>query len=217
MRLLMIAPEQPGINSIPEIRLITRTHHVSLLNGPVSKKDVYEACRASDFQGIHIASHGTPDCIVLSGQETLSNEDVAQLGRMCGAQFIFSNTCMSSHTASYLVGHGIQYVIYTNDNVKDAEAWKMPAAFYDVLQNGHGKDVIGAFRVADSGEGNYGLTVAPALLDEAMHALVACAERRADKDAIPLTPAQFAIIFMALTVTVTLLDQLITYLAGGFK
>ena len=211
----MIAPEQPGINSIPEIRTITRLHHVSLLNGPVSKRDIYDACRNSTFQGIHIASHGSPDAICLSNAELLTGEDIAQLGRISEAVFVFSNTCMSAQMASYLVRHGITYVIHTTGDIKDAEAWKLPAAFYDVLQNGHGKDVVGAFRVADSGDSDYELKIDPDLIDRA---LLALAEKEAvRRQPIQLTPTRIALIFTGMAVTIAALVQIMTYLAGGFK
>jgi len=164
VRVLLIAPDQRDLNTVPEIRIITQKHHVTLLNGVVTAEDVYAACRIIRFQVIHFATHSNAELVALSGVETLAADDIAQLDRMTGAECIVFNSCLSGKLASYCVAHGASYCIYSNVNLPDNDAWKFPAAFYDALSNGHSRDVVGSFAVADSGSGDYGLAVSLAII-----------------------------------------------------
>lgn len=162
MRILLVAPNQPGLNSVPEIRALSDMHRVSVLNGTVTVADVYDAARHSPRDIIHFAAHSTPDAIQLS-DGVLSPEDVAQIARITGAKLVFFNSCLSARHAAYAVSHGVTYAISTTVEISDVDAWRTPLAFYEALAEQ--RDTIGtidyaaAFGQADSGNGNYALSV----------------------------------------------------------
>lgn len=163
MQILLIAPDQLGINNIPEVRAITSMGRTVVLSGTVTAGDIYQAVRNKKFDIIHFATHGNEQAQALSGDETLSPEDVAQCARLAGAQLVFFSSCRSGLFASYITRHGVQYAIHTNIELKDRDAWKLPSAFYDILSEvesaGTPLNYVEAFATADSGDGNYGLAM----------------------------------------------------------
>lgn len=162
MRILLIAPDQPGLNAIPEIRTLSDMHQVSVLNGTVTVAHVYDAVRHGARDVIHFATHSTPDLIQLS-DGALAPEDVAQIARIAGAKLVFFNSCMSGRHAAYAVSHGVAYAIHANVDLIDAEAWRTPLAFYEALADqidNNTIDFAAAFAQADNGNGTYGLSIA---------------------------------------------------------
>jgi hypothetical protein len=166
MRVLVIAPDQPGINTRPEIRQIQRRHHMSVLDGTVTATDIYECCRETHFDVHHYATHSGPDGVELSNQVIFGPEEIAQVARLKETQTLFFNSCQAGKLASYAVRHGLRYAVHTNIDLEDAEAWKAAIAFYGSMENGHAKDIVGAYVVADSGDGEYGLAVSPTYIQE---------------------------------------------------
>lgn len=166
MRVLVIAPDQPGLNTKPEIRQIQRRHHMSVLDGTVTAEDIYQACRETKFDVHHYATDSGHDGVLLSNGQIFTAEDIAQVARIHDTACLFFNSCNSSGIAAYSVRHGVRFAIHTNIPLLDNEAWKPALAFYESLQNGHGKDIVGAYIVADSGDGDYGLYVSPAYVQE---------------------------------------------------
>lgn len=161
MRVLVIAPDQPGIDTLPEIRSIQRRHHMSILGGVVKPQDIYDACRDTRFDVHHYATHSGPQGALLSEGVLFTAEDIAQVARMKDTETIFFNSCESGRLASYAVRHGVRYAIHTNIDLLDGDAWKPAMTFYGYLENGHSRDIVGAFVVADSGDGDYGLQISP--------------------------------------------------------
>jgi hypothetical protein len=163
MQILLIVPDQPGINNIPEVRAITSLGRTVVLSGTVTAGDVYQTVRNKKFDIIHFATHGDESVQALSGDETLSPEDVAQCARLAGAQLVFFSSCRSGLFASYVTRHGVQFAVHTNIELKDRDAWKLPSAFYDILSEAEGTGIalnyVEAFATADSGDGNYGLAM----------------------------------------------------------
>lgn len=163
---MVIAPDQPGINTRPEVRQIQRRHHMSVLDGTVTAADIYDCCRETRFDVHHYATHSGPDGVQLSDGQLFSAEDIAQVVRLKETATLFFNSCNSGKLASYAVRHGARYAVHTNIELDDDDAWKAAVAFYGSLENGHGKDIVGAYVVADSGDGDYGLSVSPTYLQE---------------------------------------------------
>lgn len=170
MRILLVAPDTPDIESIPEIRDMTRMQHrVMVLNGHVSDKDVFQEVERNEWDAIHFACHSDSDFVYLSrrilkdGQQgdyyTLKPEDVLQLARRARSILVFFNSCDSSRFASYLTLRGVKNVIATTTILLQRDAWKMPLAFYGELkrqlENGIEFDVATAFLSATSGDGTY--------------------------------------------------------------
>lgn len=139
---------------------------MSVLDGTVTAEDVYQACRDTKFDVHHYATDSGRDGVLLSNGQVFTAEDIAQVARLKETQCLFFNSCNSSGLAAYSVRHGVRFAVHTNVALPDGEAWKPALAFYESLQNGHGKDIVGAYVVADSGDGDYGLYVSPAYLQE---------------------------------------------------
>lgn len=166
MRVLIIAPDQPGINSVPEVRLIQAWHHTSTLNARVTSEDIFRACQDTAFDIIHFATHGGPEGILLSDNELFSAEDIAQVARLRETKEVFFNACSTSKVAAYVVSHGVRTAITATIDFGDFHAWKLPAAYYSARRNGHSKDPVGAYVIADSGDGDYTLTISPSWVQE---------------------------------------------------
>lgn len=163
IRVLLFAPDQPGVNSIPEVRTITALLRVTVLNGTVTAQDIYSEARHGKYSVLHFVTHSEDYAVHLSNGETLSPEDVAQIARLCGAQLIMFNSCRSGVMAAYAVAHDVPCAIYCNVELLEREAWKLPLAFYSLLAEQAAElgviDIPGAFNGADTGEGLYGLLV----------------------------------------------------------
>ena len=163
IRVLLIAPDQPGVNTIPEVRTITALLRVTVLNGTVTAQDIYNEARHGKYAVIHFVTHSEDYAVHLSDGETLSPEDVAQVARLCAAQLILFNSCRSGVMAAYAVAHGVPATIYCNVELLEREAWKLPLSFYSLLAEQMASigvlDIASAFHGADTGEGLYGLLV----------------------------------------------------------
>lgn len=154
MRVLLIVPTvQPAIDTVPEIRSITSLHQVTVVNGDVSIRELYQIAQRGNFDVIHFGTHGG----------TYQAEDILSLARVASASLVFLNACSTGRVASYLVAHGISYAISTNVELADMQAWKVPLSFYEYLaRQEHAGEVLNypvAYSQADSGDGDYSLSV----------------------------------------------------------
>lgn len=164
VRILVIAPDQPGLNTRREVRQIQRKHHMSILDGAVTPEDIYQAVRETAFDIHHYATDSGPEGVALSDGVIFGPDEIAGVARIKETPCLFFNSCNSGRLAAYAVRHGVRYAVHTNIELADADAWKPAVGFYESLQNGHGKDYVGAYIVADSGDGDYGLSVDPEYL-----------------------------------------------------
>lgn len=167
LRILLIAPELPGIDAVPELRTIASRHQVMPLTGAVSARDIYQHARDRSYHVLHFATHSHDELVVLSNGETFTPEDVASVGKLAGAELVFFNSCRSGLLANYAVRHGLSYAVYANIDLPDTNAWKMPSSFYDFLfdQPEGAADYAAAFYRADSGDGIHGLSISPQMLN----------------------------------------------------
>jgi len=154
VRVLLIVPTvQPAIDTVPEIRSITSLHQVTVINGSVSIRELYQIAQRGNFDVIHFGTHGG----------TYQAEDILSLARVASASLVFLNACNTGKIASYLVAHGIPYAISTNVELADMEAWKVPLSFYEFLarqeQRGEVLNYPVAYSQADSGDGDYSFSV----------------------------------------------------------
>lgn len=175
MRVLIVAPDQGGLNTIPEVRLIQTWHHTSTLNGTVTAEDVYQAARETRFDIIHFATHGGPDGVALSGGALLTAEDIAQVARLKETPELFFNACSTGKLAAYSVRHGVRTAICAEVDILDNQAWKLPLAFYSTRRNGHANDPVGAYIMADSGDGDYALHISPLYVQDLQRAAATAA------------------------------------------
>lgn len=170
VRVLIVAPDSPGINALPEVRLVQSWHHTSTLNGAVTAEDIFRACQETAFDIIHFAAHGGVDGVQLSGGALFSREDIAQVARLKETQELFFNSCTTGALASYAVRHGVRTAISAETELEDGDAWKLAGAFYSARRNGKAADPVGAYVIADAGDGDYALHVSPTYVQELQRA-----------------------------------------------
>lgn len=169
VRVLLVAPDQPGLDAIPEIRQISKKTHATILNGPVRRMDVFDyATRGYDI--IHFATHGNEQGIELS-DGFLTMSDIAAVARLARAVLVFFNSCNTGKPASFSVNHGVTWAIYSNVAIADNDAWQYVYTLYDALRGVEPHNVAEALSIADDGDGDYGFNVSPALLGKMTLAL----------------------------------------------
>lgn len=144
MRVLLIAPDVPGITSEDEIRDISGMHRVHTLAGTVTLRNVHHATRDNDYDILHFISHNQPGTdrailsrIPLSNGEFIDGPGLVELAQQAGpgstAAGLFLNTCSSSYYAAYATRRGIPWAVYTTVEIYDATAWRAPLLFYTEL------------------------------------------------------------------------------------
>lgn len=210
----MISPDVSGIDSIFEVRRLQMWHDISILNGDVSVEDVYRACQEKAFDVIHFAAHGGPDGVMLSNGVLLTTEDIAQALRLRETRGLFLSACQTGTVASYAVRHGAQWAISSEVDLPDNTAWKLAAAFYGHQRNGHSKDFVGAYLLADSGDGEYALHISPTWVQELQRSAALSASM--PHNALPLTRREAIMWAGALLMASTALATLVNLLAGRF-
>lgn len=162
MKILLVTPDDPQINAIQEIRTITSLHQVLVLNGKLSTREIYEVAQRGTLDALHFGLHGD-DSGLLLGADKLETDDLLQIMRVSGVRLVYFNACNSGALGAFLVARGLPYAIVTNRQLDEADAWKMPLAFYEFLARqeraGVAVDIPLSFGQADSGDGLYSLLV----------------------------------------------------------
>ena len=167
---MIVAPDLVGVEAINEVRRVQQWHDVVTLYGTVTADDIYRAVQEKAFDVLHFATHGGPEGVLLSDGVTLPAEDIAQFLRLRETAGVFFSACNTGRLAAYCVRHGARWAISSEIDLADADAWKLAAAFYSHQRNGHAKDFVGAYMLADSSDGDYALHVSPEWVQELQHA-----------------------------------------------
>ena len=214
MKILIVAPDMVGVDAINEVRRIQQWHDVATLYGTVTPDDIYRACQEKAFDVIHFATHGGPDGVALSGGMILSAEDVAQFLRLRETRGVFFSACQTGRLASYCVRHGATWAISSEIALSDSDAWKLAAAFYAHQRNGHSKDFVGAYTLADGGDGEYALHVSPDWLRELQRNAALAAS--IPHTALPLSRHEALLWGLGLLGATGLLTTAINWWAGRF-
>jgi hypothetical protein len=154
------------VDAIPEVRRIQAWHDCSTLYGTVTTEDVYRLCQEKQFDVLHFATHGGPEGVQLSNGVIMTSEEISQCLRLRETKGLFLNACRTGRVASYAVRHGATWAISSEVDLPDDQAWKLASAFYSHQRNGNAKNFVGAYILADSGDGEYTLTVSPTWIQE---------------------------------------------------
>jgi hypothetical protein len=210
MRVLIVSPDTPGIDSIPEVRLIQSWHHTSILHGTVTAEDIFRACQETAFDIIHFATHGGPQGVLLSKGVIFTAEDIAQVARLKETPELFFNACSTGRIAAYTVRHGVRTAISAEIDLEDSTAWKLPLAFYSARRNGHAKDPVGAYILADSGDGEYSLVISPEWVRELQRQAAIAA---APHNALVMTRTEAIKWALALFALSTVINMAVSYAA----
>jgi hypothetical protein len=196
------------------VRRIQTYHDCSTLYGTVTIEDVYRLCQEKQFDVLHFASHGGPAGIQLSNNVIMTPEDIAQAMRLRETRGVFLNSCNTGSVSSYIVRHGGTWGISSEIDLPDSKAWLLAAAFYSHQRNGASKDFVGAWVLADSGDGEYSLVINPAYVQDLQRAAVmAAATPHGSLSGITKGEAiRWAILLVAAS---TILSTILARLASG--
>lgn len=210
LRILLIVPHATDINLIPEIRELSSQHSVSVLNGNVTANDVYQAAK-QEFDIIHLGGHDREEGFKLSDTENLTATDIAQICRMAHCMVLYINTCNMGPVAGSVSRRGgypnptPRYIIYSQQKLKDSEAWQGPLTFYYELQHQKSQHIqeraiVNAFQTADADGIRYNMLVSPTFLEQL---LLELEQLRRQYHNVELTTKQLNIIAAAIA-TITL-------------
>ena len=212
VRVLIVSADSPGIDSVREVRFIQGIHHTSLLHGTVTEADIFAVCRDTAFDIIHFASHGGPEGVQLSNGEIMDANSIATVARLRETEGLIFNSCEAAVLANYAVRHGVRWALSADGVLENDDAWKLPAAFYGALRNGHSRDIVGAFILADGGDGKYGLRWNPLYIQELQRAAALAAT--IPHAARPLSRQEAAIWAVLLTLGAAGLTAALLFAAG---
>jgi len=130
-RILLIAPDVPGIESDIEAELIGGNYfNVTPLVGEVTQERITRAIHQKTFDGIHYATHASKNGVVLSNGDVLSKEQVAQIAKLVDAELVYLNACDSAKIGQYLADRGVPVTVAHTDEVLDADAIRTASHFY---------------------------------------------------------------------------------------
>ena len=121
---------------------------------------------SAGYNAIHFAGHSNSEQVQLSGGSRLEADDIARIARDAKADLIFFNSCEAARLAAYAVAHGVSYAIAATIKLEDSDAWEFPNSFYTALANGAWRDILAAYTRADSGNGEYSLSISPAIYQD---------------------------------------------------
>lgn len=113
---------------------------------------------------IHFATHAGPAGVQLSDGVIMDADAIATVARLRETGGVVYNTCEAACLANHNVRHGLTWALSADGEQLDDSAWRMVAAFYGAMRNGHSGDFVGAYILADSSDGMYGLRVNPLYL-----------------------------------------------------
>jgi hypothetical protein len=213
VRILIVAPDVAGIDAIAEVRQLQAWHDIAILHGSVTVGDVYRALQEKQYDSVYFASHGGPQGIQLSNNAIMTAEDIAQACRQKEVRGVFLSACTTGRLASYAVRHGLTWAISSEVELSDDAAWKLAAAFYGQQRNGHAKDFVGAYLMADSGDGEYALHISPTWVQDVQKA--AAIATSSPHGALPITRQdlyRWGLFFLLASIV---LSTILARLAGG--
>lgn len=214
MRILIVAPDVVGVDAVAEVRLLQSWHDVALLHGTVTVGDVYRALQEKSYDSVYFATHGGPHGIQLSNNAVMTAEDIAQAARQKEVRGLFFAACQTGRVASYCVRHGVTWAISSEVDLPDDTAWKLAAAFYGQQRNRHAKDFVGAYLLADSGDGEYALHISPLWVQDVQRsaALSVAVTPHAGMSFTKAEALRWGLLLLTLS---TILSTILARLAGG--
>jgi hypothetical protein len=162
---LLIAPSSANLDTDNEISYITSLEHlrVRILPGNISVKDFFSAAQGN-YDIVHFAVHSTntPQPLIKINGEYLTPGDVTRFLRLTRAKLVFFNSCDSGIFATYATQEAVDWSIFTNRELPDAEAWKMPILFYECINRQIAeREVVNfpkAYKYAATNDATYGIT-----------------------------------------------------------
>jgi hypothetical protein len=170
MRMLLVAPEQAGINWSAEVELLGAVLHAVPLTGFVSSERLTRATSGERFTILHVVADGDDEGVALS-DGLLVKERLAQIARHVRADLVFLNACRSAALGQYLACQGVPCVICYTVPVLDADALRMASYYYEELV-ALGLDYHRAFEKVSPCDGSLAWFAGAGYVDKAVEPLV---------------------------------------------
>lgn len=155
----------PELSTSPEIQDISRRHTIYPFLATDSMRSWNNELRRNSFDILHFGGHISLDQYkrpsrLHIGAEVLTVDDIMSMARLCSARLVFLNGCDSAYMANALVRNGLPAAIYTTIELEDADAWKFPLSFYEVVARQEDEhsiiDLRKAFEASVDRNGVYG-------------------------------------------------------------
>jgi hypothetical protein len=133
MSVLMIAPTRSDLPNVAiEAAAVVNALGGTLVQGPVTERDVRDAASAGGFEGIWFATHAgivEGKTRVLLTDESLSEESVVAYVAASGASWCFLNTCASNVLGLRILDETLADVICTVSELPDPAAMRTGVLF----------------------------------------------------------------------------------------
>jgi hypothetical protein len=131
-KVLLIAPDRPGLSWSSEVELLGGSVQVVPILGQINHERLTRATSGQRYTALHIASHGDESGIDLS-TDVLTKERLAQIARHVRADLVFLNACDSAALGQYLACAGVPCVVCHTVDVADVDALRAASYFYEEL------------------------------------------------------------------------------------
>jgi len=131
-RILIIAPDLPGISVDTEVEAITRTLPATVLGGTVTLERVERAIAGEEYDILHIATHASNEGVKLS-DVTMSDQILTHIAKRIRARLVFLNACNTPRIGQYLINNDIPCAISYTIEVMDNVAWSLATSYYAQL------------------------------------------------------------------------------------
>lgn len=132
VRILLIAPNTPGLSWDREIATITSLVPATVLTGNVTTRQIGEAILREHYDILHFVAHACADGIELSN-EIMDCMDVAKIARQGRVRIIFLNACDTVLCGQHAVDAGVHIAICYRVDIMDSSAWEVANVFYSTL------------------------------------------------------------------------------------
>lgn len=136
MKILIVAPLQPGIDARPEIAAVATGHTVTILDGHVTAWRLEDALREHQYDVIHFVQHGQAGLLQLSDRKVTLEWLVRVLGCQESLRLVFLNACDSVEIGAAIHNAVGCAVVANVGNITDKAALRMATDMYAALDNG---------------------------------------------------------------------------------
>lgn len=133
MRVLVIAPDQKGLDVVRDLRAAGVNGEVRALEGVVSRRECLTEISSGCNEIVHIAGHGSGAGVVVS-DGLLEGHLLRQALSAGGVDLVVLNFCASVSLAAAVHGQGAAKVISWRDEVSDEQAGAWAGWFYAALR-----------------------------------------------------------------------------------
>ncbi len=136
MKVLIVAPLQPGIDARPEISAVATGHMVTILDGHVTAWRLEDTLREDQYDVIHFVQHGQAGLLQLSDRKVTLEWLVRILSHQRSLRLVFLNACDSVEIGAAIHNATGCAVVANTGPISDKAALLMATDMYAALDNG---------------------------------------------------------------------------------